>query len=541
MSDDTRGLAEDMGAQIHRHHSVRDPEPDEGEGTNGNGRMDGGNVLLLPGDNGHCRAPDISLSPLPVVAHGAFPPYDVEAIDWAPPQDGETQRRPFRMRSLGDRPAQAPVLRLAAVVAPIAVVLLTSIDGLGPLRFFGLLSLLSSAWLVMHHASTASARLSPFAVGVWAPSLVGAINGAIATAAIALMVRRLGVELPQILLMFGGVFAATCLVEALEVRLGRRTRLLLVGASDGAVDLLHDLARNRKLPFEWIGAVTEEVPAGGALPIPMLGTLADLPTILPTAQPDLVVFADVEQRDRAIDHLVGMANLGFRIVGVPEIYEYALGRVPIRHLPPAWFMSLMHLYQRPYSRVVGRMFDMTLAGVGMLVAAPFFALIAALVRCTSHGPVFFRQERVGEGGRPFQLVKFRTMVDGAENGKAVWAAERDNRITAVGRFLRTTRLDELPQLWNVLCGNMSIIGPRPERPEFLELLEREVPFWARRLLIKPGITGWAQVQGGYAADTVGAANKLSYDLYYLKHRSMWLNFAIFAKTAATVLSRSGAR
>jgi lipopolysaccharide/colanic/teichoic acid biosynthesis glycosyltransferase len=128
------------------------------------------------------------------------------------------------------------------------------------------------------------------------------------------------------------------------------------------------------------------------------------------------------------------------------------------------------------------------------------------------------------------------MIDGAENGRALWAAKGDSRITRVGRFLCATRLDELPQLWNVLRNEMSIIGPRPERPEFLELIEREVPFWARRLLIKPGITGWAQVQGGYESDTVGAADKLSYDLYYLKHRSMLLNFAIVAKTAVTVVS-----
>jgi exopolysaccharide biosynthesis polyprenyl glycosylphosphotransferase len=317
--------------------------------------------------------------------------------------------------------------------------------------------------------------------------------------------------------------------------------LLLVGAPEGAIELVRDLAANPHLPFEWVGVVTEELPRDTILPVPVLGTLADLPRIVPSSRPDLVVVADLAQRDQALGHLLGMADVGFRIVGLPEIYEYALGRVPVRHLPHAWFMSLLHLYQRPPSRLLARGIDLTVATVGMVVCAPVFALIAAIVRCSSRGPVFFRQKRVGAGGKLFELVKFRTMVDGAENGRAVWAMERDDRITGVGRFLRATRLDELPQLWNVLRNEMSVIGPRPERPEFLELLEREVPFWARRLLIKPGITGWAQVQSGYAADTVGAAEKLSYDLYYLKHRSMLLDFAIVAKTAAIVVSRAGAR
>ena len=537
MSDDGRGLAADMSAQIHRHHAVTSVDTDLG-GPSANGGSNG-NVVLLSGANGHREVPDISLGSLAVVAHGAYPPY-ADRADWAEP--GVAARRlTLRVPALWKASVQVSLLRLIAVVAPISTVLLTSVRGISVVEFAALLPLFSAAWLVMQRAARSSARLSPFAVGVWAPSLVGAINGAIATATISLIDKPLGLGFAQILLMFSGVFVASSVVEALDLKLGRRRRLLLVGASESALELLEDLDASPMLPFEWVGAVAEERSPDHGLPIPVLGSIADLPEIVPRARPDLVVVADLEQRDRAIDHLVGMANLGFRIVGVPEIYEYALGRVPIRHLPPAWFMSLLHLYQRPYSRAVVRVFDVALAGLGMLLAAPLVLLLTLLVRCSSRGPVFFRQERVGEGGKPFQLVKFRTMVDGAENGKAVWAAERDNRITRVGGFLRRTRLDELPQLWNVLRGDMSIIGPRPERPEFLELLEREVPFWARRLLIKPGITGWAQVQGGYAADTVGAAKKLSYDLYYLKHRSLWLNFAIFAKTAATVLSRSGAR
>jgi exopolysaccharide biosynthesis polyprenyl glycosylphosphotransferase len=535
--DDAHKLAEEMGARVHAHSlTYAGPEaPAEPAGTNGAGST-AGNVVLLQAEN-PVTGPDISLRPLIAVANG-----EASELRWDWPSGARANvgRRLLRLRDLAETPGLAALFRVAAVAAPISAVLLTSGQRLSTPAFLTLLALLTVVWLAMQRAATASTRLSPFAVGIWAPSLVGAINGLIATAAITVAVGP-DLRLGQILLMFAGVFTASCLAEALVVKLGTRTRLLLVGASDGASELLRDLAENPKLPFDWVGAVVDDVPGAPVLPLPVLGTLADLPRVVPTARPDLVVVADLEQRDRAIDHLVGLANVDFRIVGVPEIYEYALGRVPIQHLPPAWFMSLLHLYQRPYSRVAGRALDVTLAIVGILVAAPLYALIALGVRCTSRGPVFFRQERVGEWGRTFELVKFRTMVDGAENGQAVWAADDDKRVTGVGQFLRATRLDELPQLWNVLRGDMSVIGPRPERPEFLELLERDVPFWGRRLLIKPGITGWAQVRGGYASDTVGAAQKLSYDLYYLKHRSMWLDFAIFAKTAATVLSRSGAR
>jgi lipopolysaccharide/colanic/teichoic acid biosynthesis glycosyltransferase len=157
------------------------------------------------------------------------------------------------------------------------------------------------------------------------------------------------------------------------------------------------------------------------------------------------------------------------------------------------------------------------------------------------GPVIFCQTRLGEGGRVFTLYKFRTMRVDAELSGAVWAAEHDPRVTPVGRFMRKTRLDELPQLWNVLRGDMSFVGPRPERPEFLAELEAEVPFWRRRHLVKPGLTGWAQVRRGYTADAAGTGDKLSYDLWYLRHRSLVVDLAICVKTLSTVLSGFGAR
>lgn len=544
ISDEGYGLADELGARVH-HHPLYASLEHEAAGEPGHGGSMG-NVVLLSGGSPGAVASDVSVNGLGVVEQGVYYPVgDVEASvitgEWAEPEPAARGSRLARLWSLGEGPLQIALLQVAAVVIPIAFVLSTSVPGMTQARFLWLLALLSGVWIAVQHTALGSARLSPFAVGIWAPSLVGAVSGAVAAAAVTVTRQGLGVGFSEIVLMLVGVFTLNCGAEALRSSLGRPRRLLLVGVSEAAQELVQDLADNESLPFEWVGVVAEDEAAGQGLRIPLLGTVSDLPRIVPRTRPDLVVVADLEQRDRAIDHLVGMANLGFRIVGVPEIYEYALGRVPVRHLPRAWFMSLLHLYQRPYSRLVSRVRDVTLASIGLILAAPLLPLIALLVRCSGRGPVLFRQERVGEAGKLFQLIKFRTMIDDAENGKAVWAMEGDSRITRVGRFLRVTRLDEVPQLWNVLRNDMSIIGPRPERPEFLELLEREVPFWARRLLVKPGITGWAQVQGGYTADTVGAAEKLSYDLYYLKHRSLLLDAAIVAKTAATVVSRSGAR
>jgi len=222
-----------------------------------------------------------------------------------------------------------------------------------------------------------------------------------------------------------------------------------------------------------------------------------------------------------------------------EFGELAFGRVSSRPIPPSWFTGVLGVDAMVYPARVKRVFDATFAATALLLTIPLLLLIASLLRLS--GPVFYRQLRSGEGGTLFQILKFRTMVVDAERGVAVWASENDPRVTRIGRILRRSRLDELPQLWNVLRGEMSIVGPRPERPEYLEMLRKEVPFWSRRHLLKPGITGWAQVHLAYTGDVTGAASKLSYDLYYLKHRSLALDFMILLKTVRIVVSGAGAR
>jgi exopolysaccharide biosynthesis polyprenyl glycosylphosphotransferase len=192
--------------------------------------------------------------------------------------------------------------------------------------------------------------------------------------------------------------------------------------------------------------------------------------------------------------------------------------------------------------MVKRAVDIALALVGLALTAPVMALVALVVKLDSRGPVLFRQERVGQYGRIFVLKKFRSMRENAEeHGRAVWATRNDPRVTRVGWFLRRSRLDELPQLVNVLAGDMSFIGPRPERPEFVRLLQQRIPFYMERQSVKPGLTGWAQVRHHYAASVDDTVEKLQYDLYYIKNLSLFLDLLILVSTIQVVLFGRGAR
>ena len=212
------------------------------------------------------------------------------------------------------------------------------------------------------------------------------------------------------------------------------------------------------------------------------------------------MLADGESCSAALERLLDMTDRRFRVAGLTSFYEYAFGWLPLDRLTPMWFLSLLHLRQRPGRRPSKRVFDVVFATAGLVLTGLLLPVIVLLVKQTP-GPLLYRQTRVGERGRRFTMYKFRTMPADAERpGEPVFAQAHDPRASAGGRFLRRTHLDELPQLWNVLKGEMSIVGPRPERPEFVEMLETTIPFWSRRLLMKPGMTGWAQVRCGYASD-----------------------------------------
>lgn len=233
---------------------------------------------------------------------------------------------------------------------------------------------------------------------------------------------------------------------------------------------------------------------------------------------------------------------GIRILDEESFWERMERCIDMEGVHPGWLLSIDGFRAGRLRDLGKRIFDIVVAAVLLLITVPLVLLVAVLVKCESSGPVLYRQDRVGLRGRVFILFKFRSMRSDAEPaGIPVWAGERDSRITRIGRFIRYTRIDELPQLWNVLCGDMSIVGPRPERPYYVARLAAAIPLYAERHLVKPGITGWAQINLSYGASPEHGREKLRYDLYYIKNRSLLLDLRILISTVRIVLFQEGAR
>src|SRR3989338_9568435 len=223
-----------------------------------------------------------------------------------------------------------------------------------------------------------------------------------------------------------------------------------------------------------------------------------------------------------------------------SFYERVAGMVLLGSINQLWFLENLGEARKKTFEIAKRVGDLILAAIFGVVSLIFYPFIILLIKVSSSGPILYRQERVGQAGKTFEIIKFRTMIKNAEQKTgAVWAIDNDPRVTAVGRFLRKTRLDEIPQLWNILRGEMSFVGPRAERPEFHELLQKNVPFYEERYLIKPGLTGWAQINFRYGSSVEDAEEKLKYDLYYIKNRSPILDLGIILKTIRIALRQAG--
>ena len=325
--------------------------------------------------------------------------------------------------------------------------------------------------------------------------------------------------------------------------LARMTIRVLVVGSGPIGKSIADLGSGSARPFKIIGYLDDDPAAADSIPLghELLGKIADLSAIVEETRPDVVVVVQQDRRGRfPVNPLLECRLRGIAVEDWPTFYEKATGKILVTELRPSWLIFSDGFVKTARTEIIKRLFDVTLASVGLILAAPLMVLAAIAIKVESAGPVLYRQPRSGQNGCIFILNKFRSMRRDAEEGTGpVWAQQRDPRVTRVGALLRRMRLDELPQLFNVLLGHMSFIGPRPERPEFVHALQKEIPYYMKRLSIKPGITGWAQVKYGYGATVEDALEKLQYDLYYIKNLSLFLDLLILLNTVQVVLFARG--
>ena len=355
--------------------------------------------------------------------------------------------------------------------------------------------------------------------------------------------------LPRLFIIYYGIssFLLIMLWRLLNPALigwaSRPRRALIVGtdwAAETIIDTLNDYAPDS---YRLIGVI-----GSGEIPdrvrnLDVIGRGMDLPRLVERlAISELIVTSTRELPGDIFQGVMDAYEQGVAITPMPLLYERVTERVPVEHVGDSWAVVLPIGGQsalNPYP-LLKRVMDGVLSVIGLLIFVLLLPVIALVMWLDSPGPIFYRQERVGLNGEVFQVIKLRTMIPDAEaKTGAVFAQENDPRITRIGRFMRKTRLDEVPQLWNVLKGDMSLIGPRPERPQHIERLQQSIPFYRTRHIIRPGVTGWAQVRYKYGASDEDALVKLQYDLYYIRHQSLLLDVAILVRTVGKVLQMGG--
>jgi sugar transferase (PEP-CTERM system associated) len=341
-----------------------------------------------------------------------------------------------------------------------------------------------------------------------------------------------------------GVFTLRVLFSAYALSVVGGDRLLMVGGSPLLDDIARHIEEHPETGLVVAGYVDDNHDSDALRPgRKILGPLAALTAIVRVTRPDRIVVGMSERRNRIpVNELLELRLAGNIIEEVGAVYERVCGRVCIRELRPSQLIYSGELGPRPQNVMYQNVWNAALATVGIVLSAPVMLLAAVAVRLSSPGPVLYRQVRVGLRGVPFTVYKFRSMRTDAEAATgAVWAARDDPRVTLVGRWIRKLRFDELPQLFNVLKGQMSIVGPRPERPEFVKQLSEQIPFYGQRCCVRPGITGWAQINHKYGDTLEDTIKKLEYDLYYIKNMSLALDTYIIFHTAKTMLLSRGAQ
>jgi len=360
---------------------------------------------------------------------------------------------------------------------------------------------------------------------VFAPGILIGSSGTFLTA-----LGMLLVAVPAWRLAFDGVTRDPHMAE----------RVLILGTGPAARSVAEIIGSQHDYPYRVVGFVDE--PDAARTEVDVVGGTSELSDLLQRQHVDRVVVSLSDRRGRMpIRELLQAKMSGVRVEDAATMYERLTGKILIDDIKPSWLIFSDGFRASRMTRTIKRLVDLALATIGVVLASPLMLLTALAVRLESPGPVLYRQERVGENGRIFTLCKFRSMRTDAENGTPIWAKENDDRVTRVGKFIRLTRLDELPQLWNVLRGDMSFVGPRPERPFFVKQLAAVIPFYSERHAVKPGVTGWAQVKYRYGSSVEDAMEKLRYDLYYIKHLSVIFDLTIVVDTVKVIILGKGAK
>ncbi len=317
-------------------------------------------------------------------------------------------------------------------------------------------------------------------------------------------------------------------------------RVMILGTGRAARAVLEDVLRYVHSGYEVLGVISEgDRNREEIMDYPVLGVVSELPRLFREQPMDMIIVALDDQRGALpTEELLDLKMAGVRIVDNVSFHELFSGKITLESLRPSWFVFSDGFKVSRLRLFLKRGFDIVTATVGLAVAMPLILLFSALIKMTSRGPVLYKQERTGRVGRSFYLLKFRSMRSDAEAGTGpVWAAQNDTRVTAVGKFIRRFRIDEIPQMWNVLKGEMSFVGPRPERPFFVKQLAGVVPYYNQRHVVKPGITGWAQVRYPYGASIEDAREKLQLDLYYIKHTNLGFDLKILLTTVKTLFNK----
>lgn len=318
-------------------------------------------------------------------------------------------------------------------------------------------------------------------------------------------------------------------------------RVLILGTGSLARKLIEAIEGRPHCRFAIVGVVAEEAPGAddARLRYPVQGQLGSLERVIRGTRPDRIIVALAERRGRLpVQQLLDARMAGVVVEDGAEVYERLTGKLAIESLTPSSLIFSKDFKKSRLETAGGRALSVVVSAIGLIALAPLLLVIGVAIKLDSRGPVFFVQERVGRGGKPFKLIKFRTMHPAGEPGSA-WVRDNEHRITRVGNWLRKFRFDELPQFVNILRGDLNLVGPRPHPVSNFDLFAREIPYYALRSIVLPGVTGWAQIRYGYANNLAEETEKMRYDLYFIKHLSLWLDLRILFDTVKIVLFGRG--